>query len=191
MKTNRLLRVLSLLGVLLLLAPFYDSCDGGGFRKVRDTEVNGKTIEIPLYLKVYDVIVDDQSFNAFQIASLSFFAIQESTFTEFKHEVSKTFQKKGWYTDVGMLISFFFDVVLLLSFSLVLLSFTKRNFIFKKVALANLIIIVLTICYIIFLERSFKHFSQIKWGYYTFILNSGLLYYYATEVKSEILNQKS
>jgi dTDP-4-dehydrorhamnose 3,5-epimerase len=58
MKTNRLLRVLSLLGILLLIAPFYDSCDGGGFRKVRETEFNGKTIEIPLYLKVYDVIVD-------------------------------------------------------------------------------------------------------------------------------------
>jgi len=184
MKTNRLLRVLSLLGILLLIAPFYDSCDGGGFRKVRETEFNGKTIEIPLYLKVYDVIVDDQSFNAIQIASLHYYAIRESTFTEFKHEVSKTFQKEDWYKNIGVLIPFFFDVVILLSFFLLFLSFTKRNTVFKKVALVILVLIILTLCYIIFLENSFHHFSQIKWGYYGFILNSGLLYYYATKVKS-------
>jgi len=193
MKTNRLLRVLSLLGLLLLMAPFYDSCDGdgGGFKKVRDTECNEKITEIPLYLKVYDVIVDDQAFNAFQIGSMSYYAIKESTFTEFKYEATKVFQKDGWYKNIGVIVSFIFDVVILLSFFLLFLSFTKRNLVFKKMAMVNLLLIVLTLCYIIFLDISFHHFSQIKWGYYAFILNSGLLCYYATKVTPEIADQNS
>ncbi len=36
MKTNRLLRVLSLIGFLLLIAPFYDSCNGQRMHRVAD-----------------------------------------------------------------------------------------------------------------------------------------------------------
>jgi hypothetical protein len=183
MKTNRLLRILSLLGVLLLMAPFYDSCDGGGFRKVRETELNGKTIEIPLYIKVYDVIVDDQSFNAFQIASLSIFALKEATFTDIKNDIVKSVKLKDWYKDIGVVFSFIFNVVILLSVSILILSFTKRHSLFKKVALVNIVLIVLTISYLIFLEKSFVHFSQIKWGYYAFILNSAFMYFYAVKGK--------
>jgi len=183
MKTNRLLRILSLLGVILLMAPFYDSCDGGGFRKVRDTECNGKTIEIPLHLKVYDVIVDDQSFNAFQIASLSIYALKEATFTDIKNDIVKSVKLKDWYKDIGVLISFIFMVVILLSFSLLILSFTARHLLFKKVALVNLILTILTLSYLIFLEKSFVHFSQIKWGYYAFILNGAFMYYDAVKGK--------
>lgn len=183
MKTNRLLRVLSLLGVILFFAPFYDSCDGGGFRKVRETEYNGKTVEIPLYRKVYDVIVDDQSFNAFQIASLSFYAIKEATFTDIKNDIVKSVKLKDWYKDIGIVFSCIFNIVILLSVSLLILSFTQRHSLFKKVALVNLVLIVVTICYLIFLEKSFVHFSQIKWGYYAFILNSAFMYYHATKRK--------
>jgi hypothetical protein len=184
MKTNRLLRVLSLFGVLLLMAPFYDSCDGHYFHKINTS--NGKEVitEKPFTQKVYDIVVDDEAFNAFQIASLSYYAIKESTFTEIKNDVAKSVEKKSWYKDIEILVSFFFDVVILLSFFLLFLSFTKRNTVFEKVALVNLVLIVLTLCYIIFLDNSFKHFSQIKWGYYAFILNSGCLYYFATKAKS-------
>jgi hypothetical protein len=183
MKTNRLLRVLSLIGFLLLMAPFYDSCDGGGFRKVRETELNGKLVETPLYLKVYDVFVDEESFNAFQIASLSIYTLKEATFTDFKNDIAKSVKLKDWYKDMGVLVSFIFIVVILLSFSLLILSFTERRLLFKKVALVNLVLIVLTVCYILFLEKSFEHFSQIKWGYYAFILNSAFIYYYAAKAK--------
>lgn len=182
MKTNRLLRVLSLLGVLLLMAPFYDSCDGGGFRKVRETEFNGKRVEIPLYTKVYDVIVDDQSFSAFQIASLSIFALKEATFADVKNDIAKSVKQKDWYKDIGVVFSFIFIVVILLSLSLLMLSFTQWYLLFKKVALVNLVLIVLTICYILFLEKSFEHLSQIKWGYYAFILNSAFMYYFAVKL---------
>ncbi|MGC4039834.1 MAG: hypothetical protein QM710_03315 [Flavobacterium sp.] len=37
MKTKRLLRVLSLLGFILLIAPFYDSCNGERMLKMADT----------------------------------------------------------------------------------------------------------------------------------------------------------
>jgi hypothetical protein len=182
MKTNRLLRVVSLLGVLLIFAPFYDSCAGHYLHKINTSKGKEIVSEKPFTQKVYDIVVDDEAFNAFQISSLSIYAIKESTFTEIKNDVAKSVVKKGWYKDIGILISFFFDVVILLSFSLFLLSFTKRNTVFKKMALVNLVLIILTLCYIIFLENSFHQFAQIKWGYYAFILNSGFLYYYAAKL---------
>lgn len=191
MKTNRLLRMLSLLGVLLLMAPFYDSCDGNYFHEIKTANGKEVIIEKPFKQKVYDIVVDEESFTAFQIASLSIYALKEATFTDIKNDIAKSVKLKDWYKDIGVVFSFIFNVVILLSVSLLLISFTQRHLLFKKVALVNLVLIVLTICYLIFLEKSFVHFSQIKWGYYAFILNSGLLYYYATNVKSEILNEKS
>lgn len=191
MKTNRLLRVLSLLGVLLLMAPFYDSCDGQYLHKINTS--NGKEVitEKQFTKKVYDLVFDDQAFNAVQIASFSYYAIKESTITEIKNDIAKSVTVKDWYKDIGVVISFFFAIIILLSSTILLLSFTLRSLAFKKVALVNLLLLLMTFCYIIFLERSFVHFSQIKWGYYAFILNSGLLYYYSTKVQSEISNQKS
>ena len=183
MKTNRLLRVLSLLGVLLFFTPFYDSCDGNYLHEIKTT--NGKEViaEKSFKQKVYDIVVDDQSLSAFQIASLSFYAIKEATFTDIKNDIVKSVKRKDWYKDLGIVFSCIFNVVILLSVSLLILSFTQRHSLFKKVALVNLVLIVVTISYLIFLEKSFVHFTQIKWGYYAFISNSAFMYYYATKRK--------
>jgi hypothetical protein len=61
MKTIRVLRVLSLLGFLLFLAPFYDSCDGNyPFKKIPEDEI---IINKSFSEKVYDYVIDEDSFN--------------------------------------------------------------------------------------------------------------------------------
>jgi hypothetical protein len=178
MKTSRLLRVLSLLGFLLLLAPFYDSCDGNYIHKVNNEGTEIK-LEKSLKKKVYDVIVNDEAFNAFQIASLSIYVVKDFTFAEFKEVVSKFFQKDNWYKNIGTIISFFFDFIILISFSMFILSFTERIKALNKLALINSILILITFGYIIFFDKSFEYFRQIKWGYYTFIIINILIFYYS------------
>lgn len=178
MKTTRTLRLLSLLGFLLLMAPFYDSCDGNYIHKVNadGTEIK---IEKSVRTKIYDVVVNEEAFNAFKIANLSIYTIQETTFKEFKDEISKSFKKEDWYKDLGMFISFLFDIIIIISFVLFLLSFTKKTKSLHKLALANSILILITFFYVILLESSFEHFHQIKWGYYAFIIVNILIFYYS------------
>ncbi|MFN3753815.1 hypothetical protein [Flavobacterium sp.] len=182
MKTTRILRFLSLLGFLLLLAPFYDACDDktNGFVKTYDEyDTNGKLIEKTFLQEVYNIVVDELSFNGFEIASLSVYAIQDLTFKDFKEEVASSFKKEKWFKDLGMFISFLFDTIILISLTLIILSFTKRIQTLNKLALINTFLILLTLSYIIFLESSFDHIRQIKWGYYVFIITNLLIFYYS------------
>ena len=191
MKTTKRLRLLSLLGFLLLLAPFYDSCENrkNGFVKSYDEyDANGKLIEKTFLQNIYNVVVDDLSLNGFQIASFSIYGVQDLTFKEFKAEVYKAFKQEEWYKDLGMVISFVFDIIIVISFSLILLTFADKIRLFNNLALANTILIILTLLYIIFLESSFEHWRQIKWGYYAFIITNVFIFYYS---KSALKRQNS
>ena len=182
MKTSRKLRLLSLLGFLLLFAPFYDSCDNRKnslLKSYDEYDANGKLIEKTFLQNIYNVVVDDLSFNGFQIASFSIYVIQDTTFKEFQAEVSNAFKKEEWYKDLGIVISFVFDIIIVISFGLILLTFADRIKLFNNLALANTILILFTLLYIIFLESSFEHWRQIKWGYYAFLATNMLLFYYS------------
>lgn len=182
MKTTKRLRLLSLLGFLLLLAPFYDSCENrkDGFVKSYDEyDANGKPVEKTFLQNVYNVVVDDLSLNGFQIASFSIYGVQDITFKEFKAEVSKAFKQEEWYKDLGMVISFIFDIIIVISFGLILLTFSNKTRLLNKLALTNTILIILTLLYIIFLESSFEHWRQIKWGYYAFVFTNVLIFHYS------------
>lgn len=170
MKTIRLIRMLSLLGFLLLFAPFYDSCD----KKDELQKPEEKNV-----IK----IIDTSPFTGFEIAGFTYIAIENSTFKEFKEEFPKSFQNKGWYKDLGLFISFLFDFIVLISFSLFILSFFKKQNLITKLALTNCILIIITFLYIIFLESSFEHIRQIKWGYYAFIIANLLIFYYSKKNK--------
>jgi hypothetical protein len=184
MKKTRLLRLLSLFGFLLLFAPFYDSCEGGGLRKVRETTFEGREIEIPLHLKFYDKIVDEQSFSGFEIASLFVSGMQEfESFDECKVEISKSFQQEDWYKNLGMLISLLFDFIVLISFSMAILVISKKIKYLNTLAVVNVILISITFLYIVFLESSFEKTSQIKWGYYAFIITNLMIFYYSKSEK--------
>ena len=182
MKTTKRLRLLSLLGFLLLLAPFYDSCENrkNGFVKSYDEyDANGKLIEKTFLQNIYNVVVDDLSLNGFQIASFSIYGVQDLTFQELKAEISKAFKQEEWYKDLGMVISFLFDIIIVISFALILLTFSDRTRLLNKLALTNTILIILTLLYIVFLENSFEHWRQIKWGYYAFIITNVFIFYYS------------
>lgn len=183
MKTNRTLRLLSLLGFLLLFAPFYDSCDDktNGFVKTYDEyDANGKLIEKNFFQNIYNVVVDELSFNGFEIAAFFPIGVQEiKSFNEFKEEISTSFQKKDWYKNLGMAISILFDLIFFVSLLILILSFTNKINTLNKLVIVNTIIILLTFFYIIFLENSFKNWHQIKWGYYAFMITNLLLFYYS------------
>ncbi len=193
MKPNRSLRLLCLLGFLLLMAPFYDSCDGEyGF--VRERE-DGTPIQVEKTTldKIYEVVVDEFSFNGYEIASLSYYASQDVTFKEFKDEFPKAFVNKDWYKNLGMIISLIFDFIVVFSFSIFVLSFTKKIKVLNKLALINSILIITTLLYIVFLESTFEHFQQIKWGYYAFIIIQIWIFVISNSLKripnSQIKNQ--
>jgi hypothetical protein len=185
MKTTRLLRVLSLLGFLLLIAPFYDSCDGKyGFVRANN-DVSPIQRENTFSEDVYDFVINDVAFTGFEIASFNIGGIIDTTFDEFKTKCSKFFQNKNWYKEMYILISLLFDFIVLISLSIIIISFTNKTKLFYKLAFINSILIVLSLFYIIFLESSFEHIRQIKWGYYAFIITNLLLFYYSNPNKIE------
>lgn len=177
MKTARFLRLLSLLGFLLLFAPFYDSCDGNyPFKKIPE---DGIIIKKSLSEKVYDVLIDEASFNALEIASTSV----NGKSTELVDEMIRVIFEKDW-KNLSVFVAIVFDFIVLISCLLMILSWTKKIKTLNKLALVNTILILLTFFYIIFLESSFEHFRQIKWGYYAFIITNILIFYYSKPNKA-------
>lgn len=172
MKTSGRLRLLSLLGFLLLLAPFYDACDGDHFfSKVPENNV---VVEKSVQEKLYDVVVDEESFTAIEIAGTTF----SGSFNEMTDEIIRVFKEKDW-RNLSVLVAIIFDFIVLISFTLLILSFTKRINFLNKLALINGVLVLITLLYILFLESSFDHIRQIKWGYYTFLATNMLLFYYS------------
>jgi hypothetical protein len=173
MKTTKTLRWLSLLGFLLLMAPFYDACDGNYIHQVN---ADGKAIKInkPLKTKIYDFVVDEESFSAIEIAETTF----NGRFKEITDEMIRVFKERDW-KNLSIFVSVIFDFIVLISLSILILSFTKRKQTLHKLTLINTILILFTLLYILFLESSFDHIRQIKWGYYAFILTNLLLFYYS------------
>jgi hypothetical protein len=173
MKTTKKLRLLSLLGFLLLMAPFYDACDGKSFfKKVPENNlVTNKSFQE----KAYDVIVNEDALSAIELST----PMVTSPLKETKSELKEVFSKKDWYANLFVLISFLFCLIVLISFLLLILSFTKKQKLFVGLALTNCILVFITLVYIIFLESSFEHFRQIKWGYYAFIITNVFIFYYS------------
>jgi hypothetical protein len=125
------------------LAPFYDSCDGNyPFKKIPEDEI---IINKSFSEKVYDYVIDEDSFNGFEIATFFPIGVQEfKSLNEFKEEIFKSFQKKDWYKNLGMAVSLFFDFIVVISFSILIISFTKKIKMLNRLALINTIFILLT-----------------------------------------------
>lgn len=204
MKTNHLLRILSLFGFLLLMAPFYDSCNGGRMKRIADataeptndsTSVVKDTIaidsteiaktevdtiansvtnyETPFWEKAYDVIDDDDSENAFEFSQMSINSIMEFNFQEFK----KGIKKDGIGGLFFVLKNFCFLLIVIITLLMVVLCFISNSRI-HKLSKLNLMLLLITIT-CLFLEGLFETISQIKWGYYAFIITNLLIYYYS------------
>jgi hypothetical protein len=196
MKTISATRILSLLAFLLLIAPFYDHCNGKRLIDKTLEQVTSSTDTIqskivdsisekaplisndsikkeeveatPFYERAYDFIDDAESENAFEIAGFTS-VYYETPFKKFKTEVKIGFQNrdfKGLFFHIKI-ISFLGIVIA--TFLMLLFSFSNKKVTFYKLSKLNLILLGLTII-CTFLDGMFENFSQIKWGYYVFTL---------------------
>lgn len=198
MITTHLLRILSILGFLLLFAPFYDSCNGKRMKKadanaeaVADSvivdSIGNEQIELaktnkvisnehemdvkPFYILLYGYIDDEDSENAFELAKLNTDVIFKFDFKEFKDGIKESGTGFIFFHFKNLCFSF---IVLFMSLIFVL-SFSKKvNWIYS-LSIINLFLLVISlVC--LFLEATFEHIRQIKWGYYAFIMVSIVIY---------------
>ena len=141
MKTNRLLRVLSLVAFLLLLAPFYDSCDDRQVDanaeatvdstavqidsvKIDSTETDTVKIDtinssvekhnISFSDKVYNFIDDEDSSSGFELAYVN----MNHTPKAIQEEIIRVWNEKKWYANLLVYVCFIFDFIVLISFSI-------------------------------------------------------------------------
>jgi hypothetical protein len=203
MKTNRLLRVLSLLAFLLLMAPFYDSCNGHRMKeaeavdavaadttavevdntKIDSTEIAKTEIdtinnsvenyELSFVDKAYESIDDDDSENAFEFAKLSIDSILEFNFKDFKKGV----KDEGYGVVFFELKNFCFILIVVITLLIAVFSFKNSQRVYK-LSKYNLVLLLITII-CLFLEGLFETISQIKWGYYAFIITNLIIFYYS------------
>lgn len=131
--------------------------------------------ESPFFQKALDFIDDDNSESAFEYAVLFF---DEASNFSFK-DIKKANKEKDVYHIIFFhLKNLCFLLIGLTTLGIIIFSFAKKMRWVYKFSVINLILLCLTVC-CIFLEGMFENISQIKWGYYTFILTSLLLFYYA------------
>jgi hypothetical protein len=200
MKSTHLLRVLSLLGFLLLMAPFYDQCNDKKMksRKVamldeaNATKVDKFKEQEPIELDserklvsstIYDFIVDEDSQNMFELAEFGYVFL-ENNFAEFKDEVAQDFKKNNFDTLTFLLRTI--AALLIIGFTIfqLIAAILKKQKWMSLFSLCNLIFLLIIAICIVFFDRMFETLSQIKWGFYTFIiLQIVLLYFSKKELK--------
>lgn len=199
MRTISATRVLSLLAFLLLIAPFYDHCNGKFIGKDNSKSAEKKidstgsiqTQNTDSITKKVAVVVND-SIHVIEKDRIPFYESAydfiddpesenafeiagfakiyfETPFKEFKINVQNGIQKRDFK-------GFFFHIkvisflgIVVTTFLMLLLSFTDKKTILYKLSKLNLILLGLSII-CTFLDGIFENFSQIKWGYYVFTL---------------------
>ena len=213
MKTTRLLRVLSLLGFLLLLAPFYDSCNGEQMHRIADanaevtkdttavendsividsTDINKteidtmitvETYEESFFSKAYNFIDDDNSENAYEMARLTVVYF-DTPFNEFIKDIKSGIKKNDYKGFFFGLKNFCFLSIVIITLLILIFSFKNVNRIYKLSRLNLVLLLITVIC--LFLEGLFETISQIKWGYYAFILTNLLIFYYSRKSQKKV-----
>jgi hypothetical protein len=207
MKSVRTLRLLSLLGFLLLIAPFYDQCNGHGMRRaeapveapvVDSIAVDSPESKINNAIEANDVVkdsivnaekseiplyhkvyefIDDEDNQNAFELAEISTAYFEGSFSKFKEELSKDF-KKHKYDGLSLPIrSFSFVFIIFITFLILILSFSKRIKWVYKLAIANITFILITLICILFFDSLFETYKQIKWGYYAFTLVQIAIWY--------------
>ncbi|NMH28792.1 hypothetical protein [Flavobacterium silvaticum] len=202
MKSKTIVRILSAIGFLLLIAPFYDHCNGSRLRRVKDEKaeevivdsispINAKSdtvvTSVPIrdglsFKSIYRFMDDPESENAYEISQLGFEQL-ESLFTEkipFK-ELQDEYHEKGMKKFVGN-ISFWiknlcFSFIVLFTILIFPISFSRWTKMLYRLQFVNLLFLIISICALM-LDGSFEQWSQIKWGYYVFtIVQLNLLHF--------------
>lgn len=227
MKPQNIVRFLSLLAVLLLIAPFYESCRGmkkaeaeavevveeAPVEEFQDsTEVQQKvedSINIPpkeanaeqsentnneqvieqeqsLLATWYGYIDDGETFNAYEFAHHLITLFEPpSSLDELYGELKKQF-KEGYQTILSLIIvDFLFVLIVLVTYLIFFLSIANKNIQLLRFVKFNVLLVLLVLLLIPTLPF-FETYEQIKWGYYAFLLNQLILFYY---MKKRLLSQ--
>lgn len=197
MKSTSLLRVLSLLGFLLLIAPFYDQCNGKGMKyqheeaevsandakdsiPVQKTATNDEVAlnleKEPFFTRAYEFIDDEETQNVYELAE--FLTVYfDMTYADFKSEIIEDF-KKNKYDGISYLIrSIAFLLIIVFTPFQFISSILKRYKLLYKLAILNIVMLfIATIC-IVFFDSLFETYRQIKWGFYVFLFVQIVLVY--------------
>ncbi len=212
MKNTFTLRLLTLLAFLLLLAPFYDTCNGQRLKPIRatdavqadssvvdvdtikasatairevevDTTTPRSAAQTSFVQKAYEFIDDDDSENAFEFAKTSLDEIFAFDSDAIKGKIKESGNEGIFF----LLKNFCFIFIVLITSASLVLSFLKKRKWINNLSLVNLILLTVTLA-CIFLEGTFENFAQIKWGYYVFIAVNFMIFHYS---KSALKTQKS
>lgn len=171
MKTTRTLRILSLVGFLLLFAPFYDSCDGHRIKKAQASEAAAidttaikidstkidtteisknqadtisNSVENDRYSIIdicYEFVDDEDSENAFEFAKIAINEIIEFNSKEFK----KVIKDEGNAVIFFKLKNLSFAFIVLITPIIFALSFSKKRNTLFKLSILNLVFVLVTI----------------------------------------------
>lgn len=184
-----------------MICPFYDSCNGNGLRKTEEAAVevpleksnainnsetlvsdeNNIAIETPIletkytfYDRIYDLIDDNDSQNTYEFASM-FFSLFENSFQDIQISVKEGIQKNQYGGLFFQIKNFCFFVIIIFTIINLVLSFNKKIKLITKFSKINLVLISITII-CLFLDGLFEQISQIKWGYYCFVVSNIMIY---------------
>ncbi|MGC4039835.1 MAG: hypothetical protein QM710_03320 [Flavobacterium sp.] len=138
----------------------------------------------PFLDKAYDFIDDDESENAFEFAKFSIGCILDFNYKDFKNDIQK---KDGYKGIFFQLKNFCFVLIVLVTFLIAFFSFKENRKVYRLSKLNLILLLITIVC--LFLEGLFETFSQIKWGYYAFIITNLLIFYCSKQDK--IVNSKS
>ncbi len=185
MKSTILLRILSLLGFLLLMAPFYDQCNGRKqpheaiisevdakdsipSHKTQDREeINLNPHKDSFLTRAHEFVCDEETQNAYELAE--FLGVYyDMTFADFKSEVKDDFKNDNYETISCLIRSLAFLFIIVFSVLQLISSFFKRYKAMYKLSILNLISLLIGIICIVFFDSLFETFRQIKWGFYAF-----------------------
>ncbi len=202
MKSIVSLRFLCVLSFLLLISPFYDSCNGHGMNKVEEKAVKAPAVnqysenvsenkleiinnsigevekpEKNFLETIEDFIDDGDSQNAYEIGAMSWIIFTcgfECQINGLKSSIKDNDFKELFYGLTN--ISFVFIVIF--TFAQLIVCFTKKTKLLNKLSFLILIFLAIAIICIPF-DGLFKEITQIKWGFYCFIVVNGLIFYFS------------
>jgi len=206
MKSVRSLRFLSLLGFLLLIAPFYQQCTWKKAEEAPVAEViDTSGIQTPSFKNNNPILVEKQnSINTDSITEIkkedipiykkayefvddsgtlnayefvvSSFGLFEGSFSEFIKGVKQNIKENDYGMFIFHLKNFSFLLIILFSISILILSFFNRVKLINRFSIIVLVLLFVTIICLIVLPF-FTTYKQFKWGYYAFTLVQIGIYY--------------
>ena len=155
---------------MLLICPFYNRCNGRGMNKEEDNQKPQKTF----LNSVEDFIDDSDAENAYEIGAMSWIIFTcgiECQLTGLKSSIKDNDYNEIFFGTTNAS----FALIVIFTILNLLFTFLKKIKLVARFSKWILFLLALAIVCIV-LEKSFEKISQIKWGFYVFVLVNGLIF---------------